>query len=170
MSAFERHDVPPSERSPYAAGSSGSGRPSGNGEPVPPALPLPGGEAQAPMRAGIAEPKFAPRPGLIQQQAGEPTADVPSLRLMPVEVAFLDRALAGLTSREREVLLTICSGGTNEAMAERLCIALPTLRTHLMRLNQKLGTSGKSDVVRFVAATLLEGYRSGQLGVISDKS
>jgi hypothetical protein len=32
-----------------------------------------------------------------------------------------------------------------------------------MRLNQKLGTTSKGDVVRFVAKALLEGYRSGRL-------
>ena len=46
----------------------------------------------------------------------------------------------------------------------RLGIALPTLRTHLMRLNQKLRTGSKSDVVRHVASLLLEGYRTGRIG------
>jgi len=88
-----------------------------------------------------------------------------ALKLTAAERAFLEEhcSYLGLTIREREVLYTICSGGTNEGMADRLCIALPTLRTHLMRLNQKLGTTDKVDVIRFVACRLLEGYRSGRI-------
>ena len=86
-----------------------------------------------------------------------------SLELTASEQAFLSRSLAMLTTREREVLFAICEGGTNDVIADRLCIALPTLRTHLMRLNQKLGTTSKGDVVRFVAAKVLAGYREGRI-------
>lgn len=82
-----------------------------------------------------------------------------SLLLTEAEHAFLEARFRELTRREREVIFALCTGGTNEGMAERLCIALPTLRTHLMRLNQKLGTSSKGDVVRLVAMHLLEAYR-----------
>jgi len=93
--------------------------------------------------------------------------EAPSLQLTATEAEFLRRALDILTAREREVVLAICSGGTNEMIAERMCIALPTLRTHLMRLNQKLGTTSKGDVVRSVASTLLLGYREGHLSAKS---
>ncbi|MBL0922810.1 MAG: helix-turn-helix transcriptional regulator, partial [Phycisphaerales bacterium] len=87
-----------------------------------------------------------------------------SLRLTDAETKHLSSDLAVLTDREREVVFAICSGGPNEAVAERLYIALPTLRTHLMRVNQKLGTRSKADVVRFVVGRLLESYRaSGSL-------
>jgi ATP/maltotriose-dependent transcriptional regulator MalT len=82
-----------------------------------------------------------------------------SLQLNEVERALVEELFRDLTRREREVIFALCAGGTNEGMAERLCIALPTLRTHLMRLNQKLGTSSKGDVVRMVAAHLLRAYR-----------
>ena len=85
--------------------------------------------------------------------------------LTPGERQFLQSALTGLTPREREVVYEICSGGTNDAIADRLCVALPTLRTHLMRLNQKLGTTSKGDVVRFVACRLLWGYRNAQIQI-----
>jgi ATP/maltotriose-dependent transcriptional regulator MalT len=88
----------------------------------------------------------------------------PSLSILQHEEMFLREDLSDLTPREREVVIAICRGGTNEQVADRLCIALPTLRTHLMRLNQKLGTAGKGDVVRHVASVLLTGYRCGQLG------
>ncbi|MEQ9616599.1 MAG: helix-turn-helix transcriptional regulator [Phycisphaerales bacterium] len=83
-----------------------------------------------------------------------------SAGLTDAEKSYLDEVLAPLTDREREVVYAICGGGRNEEIADRLCIALPTLRTHLMRLNQKLGTTSKSDVVRLVAGHLLEGYRA----------
>ncbi len=91
------------------------------------------------------------------------SAECATLNLLDHEAHFLSRSLKALTTRECEVVFAICRGGTNEWMAEALQIALPTLRTHLMRLNQKLGTRRKSDVVRFVAKALLEGYRSGAL-------
>lgn len=92
-----------------------------------------------------------------------------SLRLSEPECRHLSSDLVALTDREREVVFAICSGGPNEAVAERLYIALPTLRTHLMRINQKLGTRSKADVVRFVVGRLLEGYRqNGALPVKSD--
>lgn len=87
-------------------------------------------------------------------------SDVGSLHLNDVERAYLGHSLRKLTAREREVVYAICAGGTNEETAERLSIAVPTLRTHLMRLNQKCGTACKGDIVRFVAATLIEGYRA----------
>jgi len=70
-------------------------------------------------------------------------------------------ALDRLTPRELEVVFAICDGGSNELIADRLCIALPTLRTHLMRIHQKLGSASKSDIVRCVSARLLRDYRRG---------
>jgi len=86
-----------------------------------------------------------------------------ALRLSEEEHAYLARRLHTLTSREREVVRALCEGGPNEALADRLCVALPTLRTHLMRINQKLGSESKDDIVRFVAARLLDAYRRGEL-------
>lgn len=88
-----------------------------------------------------------------------------SLQLLAHEVVYLRQQLQELTDREREVAFAVCTGGSNERMAERLCIALPTLRTHLMRLNQKLGTARKGDIVRMMASRLLDAYRSGALSV-----
>lgn len=90
-------------------------------------------------------------------------SDGASLQLMAHEVVFLRQEMKDLTDRERDVAFAVCTGGSNERMAERLCIALPTLRTHLMRLNQKLGTVRKGDIVRMLASRLLNAYRSGEL-------
>jgi DNA-binding CsgD family transcriptional regulator len=91
-------------------------------------------------------------------------SDGASLQLMAHEVVFLRQEMKELTDRERDVAFAVCTGGSNERMAERLCIALPTLRTHLMRLNQKLGTVRKGDIVRMLASRLLQAYRAGELG------
>lgn len=87
-----------------------------------------------------------------------PRAD---LALTDAERRFLEADLGHLTDREREVVFALCEGGSNEAIAERLFVALPTLRTHLMRIHQKLGARSKADVVRVVAARLLSAYRAG---------
>jgi|GEM_PF-587271 len=81
------------------------------------------------------------------------------MELTERERRWLDGPLSGLTPREREVALAVCEGGDHEHVAASLCIAVPTLRTHLMRIHQKLGAESKVDVVRFVSARLLELYR-----------
>lgn len=91
-------------------------------------------------------------------------ADAWSIRLTEQELAWLEQRLPSLTRREREVVRELCAGGANEEMADRLYIALPTLRTHLMRINQKLGTRGKGDVVRYVIGSLLDSYRTSLHG------
>lgn len=83
--------------------------------------------------------------------------------LRPEERVHLARRLDRLTPREREVAYAVFIGGDNEALASRLCIAMPTLRTHLMRINQKLNTTSKTDIVQYVALSLLEGYRNGTI-------
>ncbi|MGD9693419.1 MAG: helix-turn-helix transcriptional regulator [Phycisphaerales bacterium] len=83
------------------------------------------------------------------------------LGLTDAERRFLEADLAHLTEREREVVFALCDGGSNEAIAERLYVALPTLRTHLMRIHQKLGVRSKADVVRVVTGRVLAAYRSG---------
>ena len=97
----------------------------------------------------------------LSEGAGD--ADSPSLALQDQELRVLSVELSSLSPREQEVLLAVCRGGTNEELASELCIALPTLRTHLCRLNEKLGTSSKSDLVRYVAVRVLRGYRTGAL-------
>lgn len=81
--------------------------------------------------------------------------------LTPDERRAVAPALAPLTLREREVVLAACEGGDNEQIASRLGIAMPTLRTHMMRINHKLGTRGKSDLIRLIAGAVLPAYRNG---------
>lgn len=126
----------------------------GNQDPSPPAAR---GASPLPRDASLGEPARDVEPD------SRGAAALGAIRLTPSERLFLDSALVDMTQRERDVIYALCAGGTNEVMAHRLGIALPTLRTHLMRLNQKLRTGSKSDVVRHVASLLLEGYRTGTI-------
>lgn len=82
------------------------------------------------------------------------------MRLTEEERSLVDALLPEITNREREVLYEIVKGGTNERVAERMGVKLPTLRTHLMRLNQKLGSTSKSDLVRLVTQAIVLEYRA----------
>lgn len=97
--------------------------------------------------------------GFLEKSGDSARAD---LAITHAERAALSADLAHLTEREREVVFAICEGGSNEAIAERLYVALPTLRTHLMRIHQKLGVKSKADVVRVMTGRLLALYRSGR--------
>jgi two-component system nitrate/nitrite response regulator NarL len=61
-----------------------------------------------------------------------------------------------LTAREREVLTLLADGLTGRQIAERLIVALPTVKTHQARLYEKLGVSGR-------AAAVAEAMRRGLL-------
>ena len=61
-----------------------------------------------------------------------------------------------LTAREREVLILMADGGSAPQIAERLVIALPTVKTHQARLYEKLGVSDR-------AAAVAEAMRRGLL-------
>jgi len=61
-----------------------------------------------------------------------------------------------LTAREREVLTLLAEGLTGPQIAERLIVALPTVKTHQARLYEKLGVSER-------AAAVAEAMRRGLL-------
>jgi DNA-binding CsgD family transcriptional regulator len=94
---------------------------------------------------------------------GDALEDSGVLLLDERERKHVRAVLPRVSEREFEVLIELCGGGRNDQVAKRLCIALPTLRTHLSRLNEKLGTLSKSELVAHVAAQVLRGYRDGLL-------
>jgi DNA-binding NarL/FixJ family response regulator len=55
--------------------------------------------------------------------------------------------LAGITSREREVLLLIANGLSNSEITQRLCISLPTVKTHVGSLLSKLHARDRAQLV-----------------------
>ena len=82
-----------------------------------------------------------------QTHAGIPT-------LAPEVAEVLMQALTApvppptlLTDREREVLALIAEGLTNAEIAERLVLALSTVKTHVSSILTKLGASGRAEVV-----------------------
>ena len=54
---------------------------------------------------------------------------------------------AGLTSRQAEVALALCAGGTNPELARRLGISVGTLRKHLERVYVALGVDNRGAAI-----------------------
>ncbi len=57
--------------------------------------------------------------------------------------------LAGLTAREKEVLLLVAQGLTDAQVAEQLVISTRTVNTHLTSIYGKLGVSTRSAATRY---------------------
>jgi DNA-binding NarL/FixJ family response regulator len=56
-------------------------------------------------------------------------------------------AVAALTRRERDVLVELASGLSNAAIADRLAMSVPTVRTHLNHIYVKLDVTNRLDAV-----------------------
>jgi DNA-binding NarL/FixJ family response regulator len=69
------------------------------------------------------------------------------------EQASTPAEIAGLTSREREVLILVADGLSNADIAKRLSIGEVTVRTHLARVQTKLGVGEKSQAVAIAYKT-----------------
>ncbi|GAA4966400.1 response regulator [Actinoplanes utahensis] len=59
----------------------------------------------------------------------------------------LPHGLAGVTERERDVLLLVAQGLSNTEISERLHISLATTKTHVARLLAKLGARNRIQLV-----------------------
>jgi two-component system response regulator NreC len=63
-----------------------------------------------------------------------------------------------LSRREREVLLLLVQGHSNQQVADRLRVSVKTVETYRTRLRQKLGLRGRADLYRFATESgLLDG-------------
>jgi two-component system response regulator NreC len=58
-------------------------------------------------------------------------------------------SLAELSEREIEVLRLIALGHTNNEIAEQLYLSVRTVETHRARIQQKLGSSTRAELVRY---------------------
>lgn len=65
----------------------------------------------------------------------------------PIRSPKLDPALAALTEREREVLMEMAKGLSNEEIGETLFIAANTVKTHAKRVLSKLGARDRVQAV-----------------------
>lgn len=74
----------------------------------------------------------------------EPSPPVHSLSTTQVVTAPIEK----LSLREREVLILIASGLTNQAAAERLGLSVKTVESYRARLMDKLGLENRADLIR----------------------
>ncbi|MFF3403083.1 response regulator [Streptomyces sp. NPDC002659] len=63
------------------------------------------------------------------------------------EIQAYSERLAGLTGREREVLVLVGGGHSNDEIAERLAVSPLTVKTHVNRAMAKLGARDRAQLV-----------------------
>ena len=64
-------------------------------------------------------------------------------------VAYTDPELDELTEREREVLIEIAHGLSNQEIADKLFISLPTVKTHVAHILAKINARDRVQAVVF---------------------
>jgi DNA-binding NarL/FixJ family response regulator len=72
------------------------------------------------------------------------------------ELGVAVRAVSALTSREREILLMLADGASNDRIAERLVISPQTVRTHVQNLLRKLDLHSRVEAAAFVHANRID--------------
>ncbi|WP_428829158.1 response regulator transcription factor [Bifidobacterium tsurumiense] len=63
--------------------------------------------------------------------------------------AYTDPELEDLTEREREVLIEIAHGLSNQEIADKLFISLPTVKTHVAHILAKINARDRVQAVVF---------------------
>ncbi|NMM96333.1 Two-component response regulator [Bifidobacterium sp. DSM 109960] len=71
------------------------------------------------------------------------------LTAAPAQPAYTDPKLDELTDREREVLIEIAQGLSNQEIADKLFIGLPTVKTHVAHILQKINARDRVQAVVF---------------------
>ncbi|RGW09803.1 response regulator [Bifidobacterium pseudolongum] len=66
-----------------------------------------------------------------------------------VQKVYTDPELESLTEREREVLVEIAHGLSNQEIADKLFISLPTVKTHVAHILQKINARDRVQAVVF---------------------
>ncbi|QOV89382.1 response regulator [Humisphaera borealis] len=68
--------------------------------------------------------------------------------------------LATLSAREREVMVMVAEGHTNQAIADRLLLSVKTVESYRARLMEKLGLANRAELTRFAMDVGLIGQSS----------
>ena len=83
----------------------------------------------------------------------------PNFHMTPAAPApsadYTDPELETLTDREREVLVEIAHGLSNQEIADKLFISLPTVKTHVAHILQKINARDRVQAVVFAYANHL---------------
>lgn len=66
------------------------------------------------------------------------------------DMATLERAIDALSGRERDVVMLVCSGLSNAEIADRLMIAVSTVKTHVASILAKLGVGSRTEAASIV--------------------
>ena len=67
----------------------------------------------------------------------------------PAAPVYTDPELDELTDREREVLIEIAHGLSNQEIADKLFISLPTVKTHVAHILAKINARDRVQAVVF---------------------
>ena len=67
-----------------------------------------------------------------------------------------------LSAREREVLVGVAQGNTNQAIADRLHLSVKTVESYRSRLMQKLGLTSRAEITRLAIELGLLGAAGGE--------
>lgn len=79
----------------------------------------------------------------------QPAANQTAQQTDTTQKAYTDPELALLTDREREVLIAIAHGLSNQEIADQLYIGLPTVKTHVAHILQKINARDRVQAVVF---------------------
>ena len=71
------------------------------------------------------------------------------LTAAPAQPTYTDPELDELTDREREVLIEIAHGLSNQEIADKLFISLPTVKTHVAHILSKINARDRVQAVVF---------------------
>src|SRR5207245_6897509 len=78
-----------------------------------------------------------------------PDGDRPVVSRGPKVVPGLANKHEELSQREREVLVLLAQGHTNQQAANRLFLSVKTVETYRARIGEKLGLRGRANLVRY---------------------
>ena len=78
----------------------------------------------------------------------------------PSDIAGLVALAYGLSAREQELVQALARGESTDAMADRLCISVHTVRHHLKSIFDKTGVGSRSELL----ARLFNDHYAGQFG------